>query len=164
MRLTFTRGDLAAASAVLIASASALVERGEALWPPSSLRPERLLRQYPREGWRVAWRAGQAVGAYVLLDADPLFWPEAPHGEALYLHKLGVHPAAQGQGLAHRLLAEAVRETREAGRPFLRLDTAATRPKLRTLYEAAGFRGVDEREVGGFRVVRYELPLAGWAP
>lgn len=157
--LTFTRGDLATASGILTATASRLAERGEPLWPVPSLSPERLTRHYPPESWRVAWRGEQAVGTFALVDRDPLFWPEDPPGEARYLHKLGVHPDAQGQGLAHMLLAEAVRETRGAGCAFLRLDTAATRPKLRALYEGAGFRAVDEREVKGFHVVRYELPL-----
>ncbi|WP_034360778.1 GNAT family N-acetyltransferase [Deinococcus phoenicis] len=158
--LTFTRGDLAAASAVLTATAARLTERGEALWPLPSLTPERLLRHYPAEGWRVAWQGAAAVGTFVLLGTDPLFWPDDPPGEALYLHKLGIHPRAQGRGLAPLLLAEAARETREAGAAFLRLDTAADRPKLRALYGAAGFRAVDEREIRGFQVVRYELPLA----
>jgi GNAT superfamily N-acetyltransferase len=158
-QLTFTRGDIEAASGVLTATAARLIERGEALWPLPGLTPERLLRHYPLEGWRVAWRDGQAVGTFALLGTDPLFWPDAPPGEARYLHKLGVHPAAQGQGLARLLLAGAAQETRETGRPFLRLDTAANRPNLRALYEAAGFRAVDEREVKGFHVVRYEQPL-----
>ena len=157
MDLTFTRGDLGAASAVLTATAAQLLERGEPLWPLPSLTPERLTRHYPPQGWRVAWQRGEAVGTYVLLEADPLFWPDDPPGQARYLHKLGIHPAAQGRGLAHALLAEAARETREAGGAFLRLDTAATRPKLRALYESAGFRAVDEVTVKGFRVVRYEL-------
>lgn len=157
--LTFTRGDLETASGVLTDAATRLLERGEALWPLPSLTPERLLRHYPLESWRVAWRGAQAVGAFALLGADPLFWPEDPPGEARYLHKLGVHPDAQGGRLAHRLLDEAARETREAGGAFLRLDTAAERPKLRALYESAGFRAVDERTVKGFFVVRYERAL-----
>lgn len=157
--LRFTHGDLATASGILTATAARLTERGEPLWPVPSLTPERLTRHYPPESWRVAWRSGQALGTFALLDRDPLFWPEDPPGAALYLHKLGVHPDAQGQGLAQVLLAEAARETREAGCSFLRLDTAAARPKLRALYEAVGFGAVDERQVKGFKVVRYELPL-----
>ncbi|WP_019585771.1 GNAT family N-acetyltransferase [Deinococcus apachensis] len=157
--LTFTHGDLAAAAGILMATAARLAERGEPLWPVPSLTPERLTRHYPPESWRVAWRGEQAVGAFALLDRDPLFWPEDPPGEVRYLHKLGIHPHAQGRGLAQVLLLEAARETREAGCVFLRLDTAASRPKLRALYERAGFRAVDEREVKGFHVVRYELPL-----
>ncbi|WP_102125115.1 GNAT family N-acetyltransferase [Deinococcus planocerae] len=157
MDLTFTRGDVEAASGVLTATAAHLAALGRSLWPVSSLTPQRLERQYPAPTWRVAWLGTRPVGTFSLLPEDPLFWPEAAPGEALYLHKLGVHPDAQGQGLASLLLEEAVRETREAGVPLLRLDTAATRPKLRALYEAAGFGAVDERHVRGFHVVRYEL-------
>lgn len=154
--LTLTRGDVGAASAVLTATAARLADRGEPLWPLPSLTLERLTRHYPAGTWRVAWRGDAPVGTYALLTADPLFWPEAAPDEAWYLHKLGVHPDAQGQGLAPVLLREAAQECGEAGVPLLRLDTAATRPKLRALYEAAGFRAVDEREVRGFAVVRYE--------
>lgn len=157
--LTFTQGDVETASRVLTASAARLAALGMPLWPVSSLTPERLTRQYPAHSWRVAWRDGVAVGTFTLLPEDPLFWPEAAPGEAFYLHKLGVHPEAQGRGLSALLLEDAVRETREAGVPLLRLDTAAGLPKLRALYEAAGFRAVDERHVRGFHVVRYELSV-----
>lgn len=154
-----TRGDVEAASRVLTAAALRLTARGQTLWPPEQLTPEVLSAQYPARAWWVAWRQDQAVGTYVLLDRDALFWPDDPPGEARYLHKLGVYPDAQGQGLGRVLLEEAARQTGEEGAAFLRLDTAADRPRLLALYEAAGFRRVDEVEVQGFRVVRYELPV-----
>ena len=157
--LTFTSGDVGAASRVLVASAHALAARGEALWPPESLTPERLARQYPPGGWRVASQKGAAVGCYVLLDRDPLFWPGDPAGEALYLHKLAIHPAAQGRGLAGALLDDAAAQVRGAGRVALKLDTASDRPKLRALYVGAGFVPVDEVQVGAYHVVRFELRL-----
>lgn len=157
--LTFTSGDVAAASRVLVASAGALAARGEALWPPESLTPERLARQYFPEGWRVAWQEGVAVGCCVLLGSDPLFWPGDPVGEALYLHKLAVHPAAQGRGLAGALLDDAAAQVRAAGRAALKLDTASDRPKLRALYVGAGFVPVDEVQVGADHVVRFERRL-----
>jgi ribosomal protein S18 acetylase RimI-like enzyme len=147
------------ASEILTASAAALAARGQPLWPPHSLTPERLARHYPDAGWRVAWQDGQAVGAYVLLDRDELFWPDDSPGTALYLHKLAVHPAAQGGGLARLLLAEAVAETRRLGVPFLRLDTASDRAKLRALYDDFGFQNVGERQVGAYHVVLYSLPM-----
>ena len=157
--LTFTSGDVASASRVLVASAQALAARGEALWPPESLTPERLVRHYPPEGWRVAWHESGAVGCYVLLDRDPLFWPDDPPGEALYLHKLAICPAAQGRGLAGALLDDAAAQARAAGRSWLRLDTASDRPKLRALYVGAGFVPVDEVQVGAYHVVRFGLRL-----
>lgn len=157
MNLTYTLGDVQTASAILTASAEQLLARGQALWPPESLTPERLLKHYPQETWRVAWQNNEPVGTYCLLDADSFFWPDDPAGQALYLHKLGVHPASQGRGLAQELLSHAVDQTREAGRRYLKLDTAADRRKLRALYNAFGFEDVDERQVGNFYVVRMQL-------
>ena len=104
----FTAGDVEAASAVLLVTAEALIERGQPLWPLASLTPQRLLRHYPLESWRVAWHGEQPVAAYSLLPSDPLFWPDDAPGEALYLHKLGVVPQCQGQGLAQGMLRRAV--------------------------------------------------------
>lgn len=154
--LTLTRGDVTAASEVLTATAAALIVRGEELWPLESLTPTRLLRHYPAPDWRVAWAAGRPVGAYVLLDKDPLFWPDAPPGEALYLHKLAVHPDVQGQGVSGWLLRQAVQETAGRERPFLRLDTASARPRLRAVYERFGFRHVGERVVRAWPVSLYQ--------
>ncbi|PTA67291.1 GNAT family N-acetyltransferase [Deinococcus arcticus] len=154
-KLTYTAGDLEAAAGVLRASAAELETRGQPLWPLDSLTLERLGRHYPAHGWQVAWRAGQAVGTYCLLERDPPFWPDDPPGEALYLHKLAVHPAAQGTGLSALLLADARARARSAGRPWLKLDTAADRPALRQLYKRVGFEACGEREVFGFRVVLF---------
>ncbi|CAM3427115.1 N-acetyltransferase domain-containing protein [Deinococcus saxicola] len=156
--LVFTEGDSAAASSVLIAAALCLKARGEPLWPESSLTPERLARHYPQEGWRVIWRGDVAIGCLCLLESDPLFWPDDSAGEALYLHKLAVHPEGRGQGLSALLLQEAVREAAERGRPWLKLDTATARPRLRAIYEDFGFQSVGQRTVKGFDVTLYQLP------
>ncbi|MFB9994191.1 GNAT family N-acetyltransferase [Deinococcus oregonensis] len=157
--LTLTSGDVQTASEILVASAAALAARGQPLWPPQSLTPERLKRHYPDAGWRVAWQEDQAVGTFVMLDKDDLFWPDDAPGTALYLHKLAVHPSAQGSGLARLLLSEAVEETRRVGAPFLRLDTASDRAKLRALYEDFGFETAGERQVGAYHVVLYSLTV-----
>jgi len=158
--LHFTQGDLQAAAGVVRATALHQEALGRTLWPPASVTPERLARHYPAPTWHVAWRDGAAVGAFSLLDTDPPFWPDDPPGEALYLHKLAVHPACQGQGLAHTLLGHAAQVTRAAGRPWLKLDTAATRPALQRLYETFGFEPMGERDVFDFRVVLYRLPVS----
>ena len=59
--------------------------------------------------------------------------------------------------MARLLLAEAVQETRRTGVPYLRLDTASDRAKLRALYEDFGFQNVGERQVGAYHVVLYSL-------
>lgn len=157
--LTFTHGDVSAASSVLMASAVDRAARGEELWLPQSLTPERLGKYYPPEGWQVAWHGGQPAGCYVLLDRDPLFWPDDPEGEAMYLHKLAVHPDVQGQGLARTLLQRASQQAAQGGRACLRLDTATQRPKLRAVYESFGFHHVADRIVKSWAVSLYELPV-----
>ncbi|MFC6590837.1 GNAT family N-acetyltransferase [Deinococcus lacus] len=98
MQLTWTRGEWQVAADLLRAAANHLEAQGkEQLWPPEELTDTDLLARYPASGWRVAYRGGQAVGCFVTLDPDPLYWPEAPAGEALVMHKLAVHPKAQGK-------------------------------------------------------------------
>ena len=143
-------------AAILQAAAEALQARGEALWPPSSLTLERLTQQYPPAGFWLGWLDAQAAATMILLDTDPDFWPDAEAGEALYLHKLGVHPSLQGRGLAGEMVRAAVEEARRRGCAYLRLDTAFARPKLRAIYEQLGFEGRGRRTVYGFDVALYE--------
>lgn len=157
--LTFTWGDVRAASSILVAAATALVARGAPLWPPDSVTPGALNDRYPPGTWRVAWNGDRPAACCCLLELDPPFWPEDTPGEALYLHKLAVHPDHQGQGLAGVMLDDAVQVARQRGVPFLKLDTATDRPKLRALYERHGFQEVGRRHVFGFDVTLYRLPI-----
>lgn len=158
--LRWTTGDPHAAAHILQATAKSVIARGyPPLWPPESLTVEALALDYPADGWQVAWRGKQAVGCFVLMPEDPVFWPDKLAGEALYLHKLAVHPAAQGQGLNRHLLAHAEALARAAGRDWLRLDTDVMRPKLQAIYTGFGFETVDRRGVMGFEVFRYQKSL-----
>lgn len=152
-----SRGDVRAASEVLQASAAHFAGRGLPLWLPEHLTPQALAQSYPDGSWRVLRQGTQPNACYCLLPTDPEFWPDDPEGQALYLHKLAVHPAAQGHGLARELLRLAVQETAAAGRPWLKLDTAANRPKLRALYTGFGFTEVGERQMDRFVVVLMQL-------
>ena len=63
-------------------------------------------------------------------------------------------------GVAKALLEWAVGHARAQGRPLLRLDCDADRPKLRGLYESCGFRLHSYRQVGPYYVSRYEKPVS----
>ncbi|WP_261663617.1 GNAT family N-acetyltransferase [Deinococcus sp. Marseille-Q6407] len=155
--LRWTSGDPAAAAHILQATARSVLDRGhEELWPPDTLTVDALAQDYPAAGWQVAWQGEQPVGCFVLMNPDPVFWAEKPAGEALYLHKLAVHPAAQGQGLSLLLLRRAEELTREAQRRWLRLDTDVTRPGLQAIYTSFGFETVDRQQVMTFEVFRYQ--------
>ena len=144
---------------VLRASALSFEQRGLPMWTQDSLSPERLERQYSGGQGYLGWLAHQPVAAMILLPGDPTFWPEDPAGEALYLHKLAVHPGWRARGLGAHMIAAAILETRAAERPWLRLDTAAERPKLRAIYEARGFVCVREGSMDGWPAAWYELKV-----
>ena len=150
-------GEITLCADILQATARQLQERGAALWPPQALSAEALLRQYPPGSFRLGWLGGQAVATMTLLDTDPAFWPEDGPGEALYLHKLGVLPQVQGQKVSTVMLEAAVREARERGCLFLRLDTVWERPRLRAIYECFGFKLVGRKTVHGYVGALYEL-------
>ncbi|MFC6617195.1 GNAT family N-acetyltransferase [Deinococcus radiophilus] len=157
VELHWTSGDPQAAAKVLRATAQSVMQRGHPeLWPPETLTVDALAQDYPADGWEVLWRGEDPVGCFVLMDPDPVFWTEKPPGEAMYLHKLAVHPSAQGQGLNRVLLERAEELTRAAHRRWLRLDTDVTRPGLQAIYDGFGFQTVDRKAVMGFEVFRYE--------
>ena len=157
--LNIRPAPLADLTPVLKASSLAFKVRGLPMWTQELLDPVRLEAQYPDAQGYAGYLEGRPVAAMLLVPSDPVFWPSDPLGEALYLHKLAVHPDWQGLRLSTQMIGEAVQLTRAAGRPWLRLDTAAERPKLRTLYEALGFRLVHEGEMGGWPAAWYELPV-----
>ena len=144
---------------VLRASALSFEQRGLPMWTQDSMTPERLNAQYARGQGYMGWLEGQPVAAMILIESDPHFWPDDAGGEALYLHKLAVHPGWQGHGLGKQMVAAAILETRAAGRPWLRLDTAAECPKLRAIYEAQGFQLVREGQMDGWPAAWYELKV-----
>ena len=100
---------------------------------------------------------GKPVIAALLQDRDPDIWPD--DGTALIVHKLAVRRAYAGRGLANRMLDFAAEHARAQGRKWLRLDTDATRPKLRSFYERAGFTHVGYKTLGHLHLALYEKKL-----
>lgn len=154
-----TDAEVALFSDVLTRVSKHLRATDRPMWPPEHCTPEALARFFTTDELRLGWWDGEPVATLVLQREDPWVWPEARPGEALYVHRLSVAPGFTGRGLAARLLDHAVRETRGAGRPFLRLDTGADRPKLRALYEGYGFRFVEEKPRTHYVAAKYELAL-----
>jgi ribosomal protein S18 acetylase RimI-like enzyme len=75
------------------------------------------------------------------------------------VHKVAIARGAAGRGLPDALVHECERRARARAVDVVRLDTAADRPALRSLYERLGFTAVDLRAVGSLAGVRYEKVL-----
>ncbi len=152
--------ELSIFSEILSETARWLEEKGQPLWSPSSLTPEKLLEHYPQGALYLGWLEGQAVATAVLLEQDPLFWPDALPQEALYLHKLSVARAWSGRGLGQQILDAARAETGQRGRRFLRLDTVSHNPALNEFYTKYGFaRVAQDVQVGIYAVNLYQLEV-----
>ncbi|MFC9390555.1 GNAT family N-acetyltransferase [Streptomyces venezuelae] len=94
------------------------------------------------EVW-LATREGAAVGAYELWWEDEQAWgPQPP--VAGYVHRLMTDRASAPSGTGRALLAHAEGRIAAGGRSVARLDCLSSNPRLRTYYEAAGYRAVGE--------------------
>ena len=151
---------LPALTHVLQAAAWALEQKGAPLWSLKGLEPEALLNDYPQSEMYLGFQEREAVAGMILLEEDPVFWPNVRTNESLFIHKLAVTPLVQGTGTGARMLSFASARARLCGRRYLRLDCGAERPKLRALYERYGFRCVGERRVKTFPTAFYELDVS----
>lgn len=115
------------------------------------------MRQLGEDAWQIdqgfaveqaeAAAGGELVGGFAraemtctmrLQRSDPIYWPDAEEGEALYLHKLAVRRKAASRGWPAELVGFAIDRAREAAVPELRLDTLDCRPLI-NLYSGLGF-------------------------
>ena len=83
----------------------------------------------------VGWEDDRAVAGGALKQLEP--------GVA-EIKRMYVVPDARGRGLARQLLAAVENTARELGYERARLDTGATQPHARALYESAGYRDIPD--------------------
>ena len=154
-----TAEDTQRVSEVLVEAAEWLRERGTPMWRGDELAPERIAADVLGGEFFLAEVDGEAAGTIKFQLQDELFWPDLPHDEAAYIHRLAVRRRYSGGHVSSVLLAWAAERARSLGRRFLRLDTEAVRPRLRAVYERAGFHYHSDRQVGPYLVARYEQAL-----
>jgi GNAT superfamily N-acetyltransferase len=151
--------DVPVVEALLLEAARWVDALGTIMWEEGELARERLAEETAAGQFFLAECDGIAAGVMRFQLEDELFWPDRPPGEAVFVHRLAVSRRFKGRGVSSALLQWAVNRARALGRPYVRLDCDASRPKLRVLYETFGFRFHSFRQVGPYYVVRYEYPL-----
>lgn len=79
------------------------------------------------------------VGVFSIQYRDPHIWGDRDQGDAIYLHRIVVHPKYKGQRLLEKVLDWAKAHALEHGRIFVRMDTWADNAKIIAYYRLFGF-------------------------
>ena len=131
-------------------------------WHPDILNRDFLLRYIKPQEFFTIHVDGEPAAAAALQVTDTLQWEVIDKDRpkrALYIHWLCVARKYAGQGMPMRLLAYAEETARAQEVFFLRVDTDADKPKLRGMYESAGFVAIKELNEGYRRTVFYQKEI-----
>jgi GNAT superfamily N-acetyltransferase len=132
---------------------------GVVMWDEGELDAQRIAREAAEGQFFIAEVDGDPAGAVRFQLEDQLFWPDLAGNDSAFIHRLVVRRRYKGLGISTELMKWAVSRARSLGKNYLRLDTDASRPKLRELYERFGFQFHSFRHVGPYYVARYVYPL-----
>jgi GNAT superfamily N-acetyltransferase len=154
-----TTQDAEVVSDILREAAHWLEQAGMPLWREEHIGVAHILDDVRAGIFFLAEYPTESAGTIKFQLEDTLFWPEAREGEATYVHRLAVRRRYASRGVSIALLRWAVARTRALGRPYLRLDCAAARPKLRAIYERFGFQHHSYGQIGAYYVARYEYDV-----
>ncbi len=103
---------------------------------------------------------GEPAGCMILQWQDRVWWPDAPYGQAAYLHKLCVRRPFAGMGIPQQFLTFIRRACTQRGTSYIRLDTGLQEPVVRGIYLNLGFRIVKKIEYDNGRgMLLYEAPV-----
>jgi len=148
--------DTWAVCIVLTEAAQWLREQNIPVWSTSMFTISKVKQETAQHEYYVAEDDGAVVGTFRFQLLDRETWPEVPDLDSAFIHRVAVLRSHAGAGVAQQMFEYAKELTRRAERQFLRLDCAADQPKLRTVYEKAGFVWCDDVQIGEHLVARYE--------
>ena len=153
--------DVETVSEILREAAGWLIERGEKLWSPDDLLPEKIAEQVESGMYHLAFIEGEAAGCLRYQLEDKEYWDDVPHADSAFVHRVAVRRKFAGRGIARDLIEWAKHCAKADGKKYLRLD-CADRPKLRRVYEGFGFEFHSTKEREPYRVIRYQFDLADY--
>jgi len=151
--------DAKVVSDILREAAHWLEQRGMTMWQDGELLTSRIAADVDAGLFFLAECDGEPAGTLKFQLEDSLFWPDVSQEQSAFVHRLAVRRRFAGGEVSSALLQWAVLRTRSLGRHFLRLDCAASRPRLRAVYERFGFSHHSDRQVGAYFVSRYEFDV-----
>ena len=154
-----TASTVHTAADIMKEAAQWLIERDMPLWPLSELEPEKIINQYELNHIFVGWIKDQAIASLCLVEEDPIFWPQVPQEQSLFVHKLSVRRSWAGLGFAHAMLNWVIGQAFQRGKRYVRLDCPACRHRLCEYYQRIGFTHVATRDVGLFDMAYFEIDL-----
>ena len=88
------------------------------------------------------------VGYFSVALTDPLIWGEDEKGDAIYIHRMCVNPAAKGGRLAQVVLAWACGYATAMKRIYVRMDSWGDNRRLVDYYTSCGFKYIRTRHLG----------------
>ena len=122
--------DLSTVSSILSEAAFWLKEQNMVLWEDKDTSPESIYQDVELGLFYIAFYKDAAAGVVQLQTEDLVFWPDIPQESSAFIHRLAVRRSFAGGSVSTALMQWAVKQSRDLGRQFLRLDCAADRPRL----------------------------------
>lgn len=154
-----TLNDLSTVSSILSEAALWLEQQNIALWEKKETSPESICQDVELGLFYIAFYRDVAAGVVKFQTEDLVFWPDIPQEGSAFIHRLAVRRSFAGGSVSTALMQWAVKQSRDLGKQFLRLDCAADRLRLRMVYENFGFQHHGDRQVGPYFVARYEYKV-----
>lgn len=151
-----TLDDLSTVSSILSEAALWLKQQNITLWEDKKTPPESICQDIQLGLFYTALCEDIAAGVVKFQTEDLVFRSDIPQESSAFIHRLAVRRSFAGGSVSTALMQWAVEQNRDLGKQFLRLDCAADRRRLRTVYENFGFQHHSDRQVGSYFVARYE--------
>jgi len=143
-----------------------LVESGlnpEEYWLPENMNREYLLKHVePNEFYVILVDDKPAASVVLQENQRNQSWESVDKDNpkhALYIHWIAVNREFSGKGLPKIVLDLAINEAKRRGYKLIRLDTIASQPKLRKVYDDLGFIAVHIGDGEFADTVFYEMKI-----
>ncbi|MEN9520602.1 MAG: hypothetical protein RLZZ381_3190 [Cyanobacteriota bacterium] len=154
-----TPNDLSTVSTILLEATLWLKQQNMALWEENEVSPESIRQDTELGLFYIAFCGDIAAGVVKFQTEDLVFWSDIPQENSAFIHKLAVRRSFAGGSVSTAILQWAVKQSQDLGKQFLRLDCAADRSHLRSVYENFGFQHHSDRQVEPYFVARYQYKV-----